>query len=1433
MKRGLFTLLFFCLFIFQYGYAECYVLKGESCTVAYSSESANSTGTYSDVFELPYAGKSLTFNYKLKSNANNWHTLSVEWSKDKNTWNTVANWTSGKITDANALSKTLNLSQEARYIRFKRTANAEKGFFGWKNVGKVAFNVSAINVVMADRIVVDKTALDFPRTPINTESVALDIAVRFQNAGTAMSVKSNSDEFVASIKDGSNMDDCLGTKTLQVVFKPTTIGDKKTATITVETNAGCTQTIAVSGSASNIVEPEHTFTGRTLYQVDETINLAEVWTSTSTAARLYSVVDFVPANADDGGTEPTIAADNTLSLTQAGTLVLQLKQAATEGFYESTTEQTITIIKYDLTATISQSAATWDATINNPFAISYDLNDYTVEALDPAIATYTDGAIQTYAETGTARFVISRAENYKYNQLAETLSISVAPAQQSCYVLEQVSDVSINSYDGAQKYNLSGVGEELSVLVHKQSAGTQGFTIKGYDANGNATTLLDLSNSAIPTSYGSPITRPVPASIVRIEVTSGGTLNKYYKELRITRANYLTPSVAEVSMSGTISTIGTNAEAKVGIDYSSCGGTVKVVSDNPKITVSPTSFNAEGSGTQEITLTGDATVLGTETATITIYDQSKKTTINVTSTINRIPQTIAWQSSFENLDVFSTVRLGATASGLTEVVYSIAEGEQEKASIAGNVLSFNEAGTVHVVATAAQSDIYEGVSDTVSVVVSLAQPVVSVFPTVEAVVYGTALTNAMLQGGVAKYGETTVEGSFAWADEQITEGLTPNTYSFNVRFTPANAKHYSTADCSVGVTVNKAQQTISWQSSFENLDVFSTVRLGATASGSTEVVYSIAEGEQGKASIADNVLSFKEAGTVHVVATAAQSDIYESVSDTVSAEVSLAQPVVSVLPTVEAVAYGTALTDAMLQGGVAKYGETMVEGSFAWADEQITDGLTPNTYSFNVHFTPADATHYSTADCAVDVTVNKAQQTISWQSSFEDLNVFSTVRLNATASGSTEVVYSIAEGEQEKASIAGNMLSFNKAGTVHVVATAAQSDIYESVSDTVSVEVRLAQPVVSVLPTVEAVAYGTALTNAMLQGGVAKYGETTVEGSFAWADEKITEGLTPNTYSFNVRFTPADAKHYSTADCSVGVTVNKAQQTISWQSSFEDLDVQSEVILSATAQTAVRFAVSDTAVATITGDRLRFLKAGTIDVVAIAEGSDLYEEVADTIKGIVIARIDPVVSQWPSATLTYGETLTGVVLAGEAVEKGVFQWGDTITDGDLVAVQIAGEYTYAVKFVPTEGGLFNTLYGKATITIVKATQTISWENAPTACKVGERIALEAVASSGLAVEYYVDQIDKYAMIDAERNELVALAKGAIQLRVRQAGEAGMYAAAEDLVLTISIEAGNTTATEQVSANEQVMVRKVLRDGVLYILRGGMCYDINGRLIGAE
>ena len=358
----------------------------------------------------------------------------------------------------------------------------------------------------------------------------------------------------------------------------------------------------------------------TAYKVDDAVNIVDCYTASN------SEVEVQVASSN---TDVIAVVDGKLKAVGAGTATVTFSQAETYKWTALSVSQTITVTKYDLSASISQATATWDETINNPFAITYNLNDFFVQSLDPSIATYANGAIQTYAETGTARFLISRPEDYKYNQLAETLSINVAAEQKSCYVLEQFDEVNINYYDGAKQYNLSGIGERLSVLVHKQNYGTQDFTIQGYDANGNATTLINLGNDDIPTSYGSPFTCSVPENIVRIEVTSGGTLDKYFRELRITRKNFLTPNTDAIIMS---SSKGQNATATFDVAYGSCGCTVKVVSNNPKITVSPTSFYAEGNGTQTITITGDASEEGTETATITLYDQSKKTTVTFTNT---------------------------------------------------------------------------------------------------------------------------------------------------------------------------------------------------------------------------------------------------------------------------------------------------------------------------------------------------------------------------------------------------------------------------------------------------------------------------------------------------------------------------------------------------------------------------------------------------------------------------------------------------------------------------------------------------------------------------------------------------------------------------------------------------------------------------------
>ena len=606
-------------------WAECYVdnVAGISLELPYESKDGNSNGTYKTII-LSSPGKKLTFNYQLKEKANKKHQLSVEVSNDKgSSWSPV--WSSGDLTTADVYSQTISLLADVTHIRFKRT-----GETGWFNHAEKTISVTNIYVSKASSLSVSPASITFANTPVGAQSDAQTATITYTNLDNKnISVSSISTEFVATLESTTLIDDC-GTTKVFVSFKPGSAG-YKSGTITISSGT-LSASFSVEGTAAATTDPTHTWKGESTYKVDDAIDLSSAWYSNSAGSRTYYIVSFTADNSSEiDATAPAISG-STLTLGQAGTLTIRMMQEASSGYNAKTSDQTITITKYDLSASISQATAPWDETINNPFAITYNLNDFIVQSLDPTIATYANGAIQTYAETGTARFLISRPEDYKYNQLAETLSISVTPALESCYVLENNEKFSMN-YGDSHTFNLNGIGELLSLDIWKYSnAATGSITVYGYtekDASGTETQLLKKTVDVLSTSaqnFSIKIARDIKSIKVK---ESGQTLYKYVQNIQVTRANYLTPNTDAIIMS---SSKGQNATATFDVAYGSCGSTVKVVSNNPKITVSPTSFYAEGNGTQTITITGDASEEGTETATITLYDQSKKTTVTFTNT---------------------------------------------------------------------------------------------------------------------------------------------------------------------------------------------------------------------------------------------------------------------------------------------------------------------------------------------------------------------------------------------------------------------------------------------------------------------------------------------------------------------------------------------------------------------------------------------------------------------------------------------------------------------------------------------------------------------------------------------------------------------------------------------------------------------------------
>lgn len=91
----------------------------------------------------------------------------------------------------------------------------------------------------------------------------------------------------------------------------------------------------------------------------------------------------------------------------------------------------------------------------------------------------------------------------------------------------------------------------------------------------------------------------------------------------------------------------------------------------------------------------------------------------------------------------------------------------------------------------------------------------------------------------------------------------------------------------------------------------------------------------------------------------------------VSGDTEKAHP--QVAPVVADLTYGQTLAEAVITDELGK-----VPGTFSFVDYDANAILNAGQYHLNLLFTPADTTSYYTATASVSLTINKAQQTITW-----------------------------------------------------------------------------------------------------------------------------------------------------------------------------------------------------------------------------------------------------------------------------------------------------------------------------------------------------------------------------------------------------------------------------------------------------------------------
>ena len=250
------------------------------------------------------------------------------------------------------------------------------------------------------------------------------------------------------------------------------------------------------------------------------------------------------------------------------------------------------------------------------------------------------------------------------------------------------------------------------------------------------------------------------------------------------------------------------------------------------------------------------------------------------------------------------------------------------------------------------------------------------------------------------------------------------------------------------------------------------------------------------------------------------------------------------------------------------------------------------------------------------------------------------------------------------------------------------------------------------------------------------------------------------------------------------LTVTKGNQTIT----FGPLDVKTfgdppfTLAATATSGLTVTFTSSNTAVATVSGNTVTITGGGTTTITASQAGNAWWNPASDVPQTLTVNKVNQTITFnalpakkfgdadfSPGATASSGLTVTYTsdnTNVATIVNNMIHITG---TGTAVITASQAGNDTYFAAPDVTQ-----------TLTVSKATQTITFTNYPDEILQGKTFTLTAIASSGLPVLF---ESKNTTIATVAGNILTAVKKGSVQIRAYNTGDAN-YEPAEALVTVV-------------------------------------------------
>jgi len=420
---------------------------------------------------------------------------------------------------------------------------------------------------------------------------------------------------------------------------------------------------------------------------------------------------------------------------------------------------------------------------------------------------------------------------------------------------------------------------------------------------------------------------------------------------------------------------------------------------------------------------------------------------------------------------------------------------------------------------------------------------------------------------------------------------------------------------------------------------------------------------------------------------------YNTATASVSVTVGKATPTISAAPAASDITFGQTLANSTLTGGTAS-----TAGTFAFT----TPSTSPNvgTADQGVTFTPNDTANYNTATASVSVTVTSSAPTgLSYTSSSINGTVGAEiVSLTPTVTGSG-ITYSI-----DPALPSGLLLS-PTTGVISGTPLVASASAAYTVTATNAGGSTTAMLTVAVAKIDQTITFGSLPAVTYAGGATLNLMATASSGlevSYASSDTTVAtvSGSTVTIVgagSAIITASQAGSANYNPAtSVDQTLTVNKADHAITFGSLADvTYSVGATLNLMATASSGldVSYVSSDTTVATVSGNIVTILKAGSTEITASQAGGDNYNAAPAVTRTLTVNNADQTITFNPLSAVAYGAaSLNLTAIASSGLEVSYVSSDTTVAtvSGNVVTILKAG----ATEITASQAG--NSSYAAAT-----------------------------------------------------------------------------------------------------------------------------------------